>query len=301
MPRQVIVLLATFNGAPWLDEQLASIFAQEDASVSVSVLASDDGSTDATGEVLQRWARDTGRVRVLPNAGQRLGACGNFLRLLREAELGETDAVALADQDDIWLPGRLDTALRRLASGDTDGFSSDAIAFWPDGKRKPLGKAHAQRRFDHLFEPAGPGCTYVIGRRLALALQHEINVDPERFVGIGYHDWLIYAYARSNGYRWFIDPTPSLLYRQHAHNELGANFGTTGVTRRWERLRNGWFRHQVLRIASFWPAGQEDVIERLQRFGWADRIWLALRSNHLRRRPRDWLALSAMLLLNVLR
>ena len=185
MPR-ILVLLATHNGAPWLDEQLRSIVEQRD--VRVSIVASDDQSADGTPELLRRWANEA-PLQVLPAAAGRLGAAGNFLRLLRDADLEGFDFVALADQDDIWRPERLSRAATRLRERGIDGYSSDVAAFWPDGQRRTLGKAYPQRASDHLFEPAGPGCTYVMSARLAAAAQRELQREPKRFEGLGYHDW----------------------------------------------------------------------------------------------------------------
>ena len=295
----MLVLMATFNGAAWIDEQVASIVAQD--GVQLAWTFADDSSADATPDRVQQLRASLPRARVLPTAAQRLGAAGNFLRLLREAALDDVDFVALADQDDIWQAGRLVRAIDMLRQQGADGYSSDAIAFWPDGRRRLLGKAQAQRTFDHLFEPAGPGCTYVLTVALAAALQQELRHDPERFDGIGYHDWLIYAFARTHGFRWVIDPTPGVLYRQHGHNELGANFGLGGVERRWGRLTSGWFRRQVLHIADLWPADHGPLVERLRRLKWRDRLWLAYAAPRCRRRLRDQLALATMLLLRVLR
>jgi rhamnosyltransferase len=294
----VLVLLATYNGAPWLDEQLRSIVEQRD--VRVSIVASDDQSADGTPELLHRWAKEA-PVRVLPAAAGRLGAAGNFLRLLRDADLEGFDFVALADQDDIWQLERLRRATTVLRERGIDGYSSDVAAFWPDGRRRTLGKAYPQRASDHLFEPAGPGCTYVLSAQLAAAAQRALRRDPQRFEGIGYHDWLLYAFARLHGFGWFIDSEAGVLYRQHGRNELGANLGTAAIARRWGRLTSGWFRGQVLRIATFWPGAPAELIARLQRLTVTDRLWLAVRVRQLRRRPRDQLALAAMLLLGVLR
>lgn len=291
--------MATFNGARWIDEQVASIVDQ--AGVRLAWTFADDGSTDSTPERLEHFAATLPRVGVLAPAMGPLGAAGNFLRLLRDTPLEEADFVALADQDDLWRPGRLARALDVLRQQGAEGYSSDAMAFWPDGRRRQLGKAGAQRAFDYLFEPAGPGCTYVLTVALARALQQELRNEPHRFEGIGYHDWLIYAFARTHGFRWTIDAEPGVLYRQHRHNELGANFGLAAVQRRWGRLTTGWFRRQILQIASLWPGEHGAVAECLRRLGLRDRLWLACAAPRCRRRLRDQIALAAMLLLRVLR
>jgi rhamnosyltransferase len=296
---RVLVLLATFNGARWLDEQLDSILGQQ--GVRVTVLAADDGSSDGSVALVERRVTAQSMAPVLRAAGRRLGAAGNFLRLLREAPIDGIDFVALADQDDIWLAGRLARAIEYLGCNAADGYSSDATAFWADGRRRPLGKAFPQRPYDHLFEPAGPGCTYVLKVALVRALQLELRHEPQRFAGIGYHDWLIYAFARTHGFRWVIDAMPGVLYRQHAHNELGANFGLGSAEKRWGRLTSGWFRRQVLQIAALWPGTHDGLAARLARLSLRDRLSLAATARQCRRRPRDQLALAAMLLLHVLR
>lgn len=298
-PPCVLVLLATFNGARWLEEQLDSIVGQRGAQV--TILAADDGSSDGTVALVERCAATWLVSPVLAPARHQLGAAGNFLRLLREAPLAGFDFVALADQDDVWLPGRLARAVQYLSDKGADGYSSDATAFWADGRRRRLRKAFPQRRFDHLFEPAGPGCTYMLSAALATALQQELRIEPQRFDGVGYHDWLIYAFARTHGFSWAIDDVPGVLYRQHQHNELGANVGFGGVGRRWTRLTSGWFRRQVLLMAHLWPATHDHLTARLARLSLGDRLLLACTARQYRRRPRDQLALAAMLLLYVLR
>ncbi len=296
----VLVLLATYNGAPWLHDLLRSVVEQR--GVAVSILANDDQSTDGTLTLLQEWTHRTGTdLEILPASSQRLGAAANFLKLVREARFDTFDAVALADQDDIWDPDRLARAIVSIRDEHLAAYSSDVEAFWTNGQRRKLSKAGSQRRLDHLFEPAGPGCTYVLSVDFASRLQAELRDNVKRFEGIGYHDWLIYAYARSHGDRWKIDPFPGVAYRQHGANELGANHGLRAVSKRWNRLTSGWFRTQVLQIAQLWPTDSQDVLHRLKRLQLRDRLWLAAHARSLRRRPRDQLALALMLILGVLR
>jgi rhamnosyltransferase len=298
-PPRVLVLMATFNGAAWLDEQLASIVNQQ--GVRVSMLVADDGSTDASMETIGRWRAQGFDIELLPDADRRRGAAGTFFALLGAAKAAAFDAVALADQDDIWAPGRLATALRVLSGGKVAGYSSDAVAFWADGRERCLDKAHPQADADHLFEPAGPGCTYVLAPSLVQAVQAALRERPSCIEAVGYHDWWLYAFARAQGFVWHIDDQATVRYRQHAHNELGANFGIKGVRRRWARLTSGWYRGQVLLLARAWPEHQKEVLGRLRRLALRDRLWLALRARRFRRRPRDQLALAVMLVTGVMR
>jgi rhamnosyltransferase len=295
----VQVLLATFNGERWLDEQLRSVFAQ--TGVRVSVLVSDHGSTDDTLALLARWQAKGHALAVMPGCPATKGSAANFLRLLCEHQPAGAEYVALADQDDVWLPERLARAIAQMRGCGADGYSSDVMAVWPDGRETPLRKSHAQRRYDYLLEPAGPGCSYVMTAALVDALRTELADRPERFVGVHQHDWLIYAYARTHGHVWFIDHYTGIRYRQHPDNEVGANVGLGGIFRRWEWVRSGRFRRQMLQMAGLWPAGHQHLIARFERLNWIDRLALMPRSRQLRRRPKDQLALFSMLFLDVFR
>lgn len=296
---KVLVLLATYNGERWLEEQLASVFAQ--TGVQVSVLVSDHGSTDGTLVMLQRWQAAGQPLTVLPGSPAGKGSAANFLRLLCEHDTAGTEHVALADQDDIWLPERLSRAVAVIRARGAAGYSSDVMALWPDGRSTPLRKSHPQRRYDYLLEPAGPGCSYVLTAAFVATLRAELADRPQRFVGVHQHDWLIYCYARTHGHAWVIDRYAGIHYRQHPNNEVGANVGMEGIFRRWEWVRSGRFRRQMLHMASLWPEGHQHVVRRFDRLKWWDRLALMFRARQLRRRPKDQLALFSMLLLDVFR
>ena len=113
MAPHVRILMATFQGATHLPAQLASFEAQSHADW--SLWASDDGSTDATPDLLRAFAaRHPGRVRLID--GPRKGSAANFLHLLGHPDL-PPGLTALSDQDDVWLPHRLMRGLQQL-SGD---------------------------------------------------------------------------------------------------------------------------------------------------------------------------------------
>src|SRR3954470_7309866 len=102
---RILVLMATFNGAAWLREQIDSILVQQ--GVSVRLIVSDDGSSDDTSDLVDRWASHDPRIQRLETAESRLGATGNFLRLLHDADFADAEFVALSDQDDVWEADRL--------------------------------------------------------------------------------------------------------------------------------------------------------------------------------------------------
>jgi rhamnosyltransferase len=257
----IAVLLAAYNGTQWLPEQLESIFNQ--VGVEVTVYASVDKSTDGTFEWLSELSRSNPRLKVLPYGEVFGGAAKNFFRLLRDVDLQPFDAVAFADQDDIWLPEKLSSAHRCLATQGVDGYSSSVTAFWADGRRAPVEKSQPQRRWDYYFEAAGPGCSYLLSALLAAAVKRCVVDSQARVDDVALHDWFCYAFARANGYRWFIDPTPSLLYRQHANNQFGVNSGSKAFQSRTGQILNGWWLGQVSLIASLVGAHDLPAVQRL--------------------------------------
>lgn len=106
----VSVCMAAYNGADHIEEQLGSILAELAPGDEVVIV--DDGSTDRTREILA--SLDDPRVRVVFNQ-QNLGYVRNFEKALT---LSTGDVVMLSDQDDIWIPGRVETLLAGLEHAD---------------------------------------------------------------------------------------------------------------------------------------------------------------------------------------
>ncbi|MEG5265971.1 glycosyltransferase [Pseudomonas sp. JDS28PS106] len=246
LPR-VAVLLAAFNGVLWIEEQLDSILTQ--TNVDVSVFISVDTSSDWTEAFCESYAERHANVTLLPPSGRFGGAARNFFRLVRDVDYSVFDYVAFSDQDDVWHRDKLELAVARLKTDDFDAYSSNVTAFWPNGKRLELDKAQPQVRCDHLFEAAGPGCTYVLNRRLADAFKASLLNHWDHAQQVTLHDWYCYAFARNHGFRWFIDPTATMEYRQHADNQVGANTGIASFTARLRTITNGWWPAQVLLIS----------------------------------------------------
>lgn len=284
VPR-VAVCLAAFNGLRYLPQQLDSILSQD--GVQVSVIVSVDRSSDGTEAWLARQQAQDSRIALLPMGGVFGGAARNFFRLLRDGDFGACDYVAYADQDDIWLPGKLKRACQTLQAQGADGYSSDVVAFWDSGRSLYIKKSYPQRRWDFLFESAGPGCTFVFSQRLALQLQARVRQSGESLADVGLHDWFTYAYARANGFRWVIDDYASLMYRQHAANQVGVNAGWAAFVWRARQVLNGWGLTQARLIAAQVGLREHTFVRGWSGGGRWHSLALALRASQCRRRPRD--------------
>ena len=214
---RVAILLSTFNGARFLPAQLESFRRQTEPDW--LLLWRDDGSSDATLEIMAAFAREVGpdRCRRVDVPG-RLGVAGNFYALLGAARpLGLP--VAFSDQDDVWLPEKLSRALAAL-----DGRAGPALycsrQMLVDDRLDPIGPSAPFHRLPSfaaaLTQNIATGCTIVLDPAAAtLVAASTPPVGP-------LHDWWSYLLVTGAGGRVVADPEPTMLYRQHAANLVGA-------------------------------------------------------------------------------
>ena len=282
---RIAILLAAYNGMQWIEAQLNSILKQKN--VGVEVFISVDPSTDGTLDWCQAMALRHACVKVLPS-GQRFGgAAPNFFSMFREVDFSNFDYVGLADQDDIWLPDKLFRAHQMLSETGADAYSSNVTAFWADGRQMLIRKSQKPVRWDFLFEAAGPGCTYVVRKDLACAIQSLVRRRWPEVQQVGLHDWFVYAYARANGNRWVIDDHAGLLYRQHEKNQVGVNIGWRASLHRARKILGGWGLSQSALIAELVGLGNDPFVRQWSNGSRAGLLSLSLHAWQCRRRFRD--------------
>jgi rhamnosyltransferase len=243
--------MATFNGSRWIREQMEAILAQEGVDLRIAVR--DDGSTDDTRRELARFAEDD-RVRVVASATASGSAAKNFLALISENSADTFDCVAFADQDDVWNRDKLVRACGTLAANDAAGYSSATVAAWEDGREQVMKPSGAPTASDFLFEGAGQGCTFVLTAEFYERVRSFLRAREDLTRRLHYHDWLVYALARSWGLRWCFDAQPSMKYRQHEANDTGSRGSLTGIVKRLSQVKNGWYRTQLQAIAGLCAA-----------------------------------------------
>lgn len=292
---KIAVLVAVYNGVEWIEDQVNSILEQE--GVDVTVFISIDLSTDESELLCCRLVTQNKNIVLLPNVGKLGGAASNFFRLVRDVNFLDFDYVSFSDQDDIWQVGKLLRAVKVILHNNVDAYSSNVTAFWLDGRQKTINKAQQQQKWDYILESAGPGCTFVLSKSLALDLQQFLIENQSDCRSVAFHDWFIYAFARARGLKWIIDNKAHMLYRQHSGNVVGANVGVVAMMARLKKMREGWLAKQALLIADI--LGYNDLwpIEKLRTYSFFDRIRLIVNVNKLRRRFRDRIALALFLLL----
>ncbi len=221
---KILVVMSVWNGERHVHAQIKSILEQNSGN-DISILVRDDGSSDSTASIIDSFSDS--RIQVL--RGNNIGAKRSFLDLLSQAAGSDADLVAFADQDDIWLPGKLQRAAERLAPiNDGPALYCSALNLVNESLQ-PIRKYvfPDETGFESAFlVNAATGCTVVINRRLLELLAEVPAVDE-----ILMHDWWAYLVAVSFG-RVVYDDRSLILYRQHASNQVGMRTGLAGYLHR---------------------------------------------------------------------
>lgn len=300
MPR-VCVLMSTYNGAAHLREQVDSVLGQ--VGCDVRLLARDDGSRDESVRILEEYALRDARVSVC--AEENLGVVASFHSLLLRAG-GDCGYVAFCDQDDVWFEDKLARATARLAPlGDEPAMYCSRLAL-VDATLRPLGLSPLAVRgpaFENaLVENIATGCTVVLNRS-ARTLLLELLAEQD----VRMHDWWAYLVLSAFG-RVIYDEEPTIQYRQHGGNVVGAATGLARWRQRIDRFRSGAHRSLTSAQAAAFAARCADRLpERHRRVlhsfvsaargGLARRLWYALTADVWRQRRLDNLVFRCLIVL----
>lgn len=251
----VNILMCTYNGAHYLKEQLDSLHHQSHKNW--KLIVSDDGSEDATLDILAKFkdAHAPGRVKVI--RGPQRGFAANFLSLALSDDL-DGSYFAFCDQDDIWRPNKLERALEVLSCISADrpaayGCRTELIA--ENGRH--IGFSPSLRRppsfLNALTQSIAGGNTTVFNLRTLQLLR---LAGPVEIIS---HDWWVYLLVTGTGGEFSFDAEPLVLYRQHRNNLVGANSSMFGQFSRAKAMFNGRYRNWM-NINIFALEGVQDVL-----------------------------------------
>lgn len=207
--------MSTYNGQNYIAEQVDSILKQDD--VDVHIMVRDDGSSDGTVDIISKYDN----VRLIE--GNNMGCERSFYELLKQKY--DADYYAYSDQDDVWMPDKLITAIMRLEPNKTKPMVYGCNLTACDDKMNPIGLVHnfnsdveyyRENRNRVFFNIQG--CTLVWNR----AMQEELwkfTPDPT----VAHHDsWVnVLANSKIGGGQFIYDATPHILYRIHGKNTSG--------------------------------------------------------------------------------
>lgn len=222
---KVCVLMSSYNGEAYIEQQIESILAQQ-CDAQVTLLVRDDGSTDTTRDILQRYC-DAGKLQWY--TGENLRSARSFLDLVKNCP--EHDYYAFCDQDDVWYPDKLEASIRLLQGQDRPAMVY-ANARLVDGQLNPIGRNVYTRipPLDYYSVVCGGGilgCTMVFNHRVAQLIQ--AYPSPEKLI---MHDYYCAILCTLFDGVVLFDLQPHMDYRQHGNNVVGTNWT------KWDALRD---------------------------------------------------------------
>lgn len=240
----VAVLLCTYNGEEFLEEQLDSLETQTHQNW--KVIASDDGSTDKTLEILKRYQFKWPTGKLTIRQGPQNGFCQNFLSLACDSEI-KAHFYAFCDQDDVWLPTKITAGISSLM---TNGMMDDNVPMLYGGKTiyvdKNLNKIGYSLEFNYpkvfrnaLVQSMAGGNTLIFNHATKLLLEKTSNIKPAS------HDWWLYLLVSGVEGLCIYDVVPQVLYRQHKNSLMGGNRSLRAKLKRLYFLFGGRFRELV--------------------------------------------------------
>jgi len=244
--RSVTILLSTFNGERFVEEQLESIWAQSMSDFKLVVR--DDGSSDETMKILRAAERQhPDDMLVWSDDGQRLGAKESFARLL---EVADTPYVAFSDQDDRWVPQKLQHQLEVVRAGE-DRFGADtpilccSDAVVTDAALNTIAPSYFDEHRIDLSPSENRPLPALMLRNHAIGATTMMNIALARRArpvppSAVMHDWWCALIAAALG-QVLVIPTPLVHYRQHGANVIGSRPRSAPANLR--RLRSELSRH----------------------------------------------------------
>lgn len=217
----VQILMSTYNGEKYIHQQLDSLLAQNYQNI--SVLIRDDGSTDKTVEILIEYAKADSRLSWYQ--GENLGPAKSFFDLIMHAD-SRADYIMFADQDDVWLDGKIDRALKILRTAEKSMNTTNIPSLYCGNtyvvdenlntiERVIPRKVRRLSFGNALVQNICTGCTAAINHELLKLLQQS---TPNYMI---MHDWWLYLTASCFG-SVVYDNQSYIKYRQHGHNTSGA-------------------------------------------------------------------------------
>ena len=217
----ILVLLSTYNGEKYIEEQINSILTQKN--VLVHCLIRDDGSSDGTLEIIKNICKNKKNVEIIE--GKNYGVVDSFNKLLLEAVNRPFDFFAFSDQDDVWETEKLSKALRHLKVSDKPMVYCSNLKV-VDAELKFIKNMRNENcqfsKKTELVQNIATGCTMVFNRSSA---QYYIKgVDKK----IEMHDYWLGLIGMFLG-ELYYDNASFILYRQHSTNVIGAKRKNIGV------------------------------------------------------------------------
>jgi glycosyltransferase involved in cell wall biosynthesis len=235
----VAILMCTYNGEDFLEEQLDSILHQDYKNWILYV--NDDGSKDKTLDILKQYQKEWGPKKLHIRRGPEKGFQQNFLQIMADKTI-KADLYFLSDQDDVWMHHKLSQTIKKISKLNPlkPALYCARTTIVSSNAKKILGQSHM------FLKP--PSFKNALVQSIAGGNTMAFNNPLKKIMGqfkeieIVSHDWWLYIVNELSGGQTLYDPEPSILYRQHNKSLTGANQGFIAKLRRLKMLIKGIYR-----------------------------------------------------------
>ncbi len=240
---KICVLMSTYNGDKYIEEQLNSILTQR-GDYELKVIIRDDGSTDETIAILQEYQKKYCNISLIQ--GSNIGWMKSFNELLFYAE--DADYYAFSDQDDVWMENKLQKAIDKIEKENNENniilYGSNVIE--TDENLKPLKEtcSNIARKKDGLSVMLNSfvlGCTMVFTREA----RNLYISKPKQMKQVG-HDWLMATLCTFFG-KTIFDDNAYMYHRRHGDNASGSLKLGNAVKTRMILFKSGKIGYTVYR------------------------------------------------------
>lgn len=222
------ILLATFNGEKYLREQLNSIANQ--TYTNWFLIVHDDQSNDSTNNILFEFKnRFPTKVVIKKNSESTKSAKNNFFSLINSKKIKD-GYIMFCDQDDVWLPNKIELTLAAMKKLEKDDYNLPCLIYTDslvvnENLQKISDSFFSFTKLNSkvpslsqvLIQNNMAGCTAMINQKL-----YKLLLKTKDFNNILMHDWWILLLALTTGKVYLLD-IPTLKYRQHSSNSVGAS------------------------------------------------------------------------------
>lgn len=233
----VSILMGTKDGARFLPEQLDSLQAQTHQNW--VLIASDDGSSDDTVKILRAYQAKWPAGKLIIKEGPKQGFCINFLTMACDSAI-RTDYYAFCDQDDVWLPGKLEIALSVLR----ESFGVSAMycgrTIYADERMRQFAfspKYVFPPSFRNALVQSIAGGNTMVFNECAKHLLEKAGI-----VSVPSHDWWLYLLVSGSDGLVVFDQDPQVIYRQHKNALVGQNKSILAKLERASMVFSGEFK-----------------------------------------------------------
>lgn len=236
---KIAILMCTYNGARYLTEQIDSLLQQVGCDWRLYV--SDDGSTDETLSILKSYQDRLGTAKILIRQGPSRGYAINFLSLAADKSI-RADYYAFCDQDDVWLPNKLEVAIDSLKQcAEARPALYCGRTRYTTNQLKPYGLSPC-----FAFPPCFRNAlvqSIAGGNTMLFNQMSKVIVEKSGVRTIVSHDWWLYQLVSGCGGVVVYDPVPYILYRQHGDALIGENQKLLARAKRIVLLIRGRFKN----------------------------------------------------------